>query len=157
MVEDADGYRSLYGMGDAVLRESRLDEWTGSKSSISGCGASDRVQKQINPRLTNLSRMDGAVVDESDGGGKSGLLDKQLLSGEAADTHTHTHTGRSLGRVVDVDAQRSEVLGRTESLGERYLTYWLWKCRKNLREWGVHPMTGENPEADTYYDDTIRE
>lgn len=40
--------------------------------------------------------MDGAVVDESDSGGKSGLLDKQLLSGEAADTHTHTHGARHL-------------------------------------------------------------
>ena len=104
MVEDADGDGSLYGVDEPVLtaaereRERERDGWTSGrdgKSSTSGGGASDRVQKQQNPHLTNLSRMDGAVVavvDESDGGGKPGLLDKQLLSGEAADTHTHTHT-----------------------------------------------------------------
>lgn len=68
------------------------------RSTTYGCGATDRETKRSNPRRTSLSRMDGAVVDESDGGGESELLDKQLLTPKA-DTHTHTHgaSGRSNG------------------------------------------------------------
>ena len=112
MVEDADGDGSLYGMDEPELTAAERDGWTNGrddKSTTCGYGASDPETKRQNPRLTNLSRTDGAVVDESDSRGKSGLLDKQLLN-----THTHTARRSSNGGCTEKRASRTS---RTTSHG----------------------------------------
>ena len=90
------------------------------------------------------------VVANCDGGAELPVLDKQLLSGEAANTHTHTQAGaqtiqrekrRRTSCPLDVDAQIT---------GTAYLQYWLWRCRDNQMDGSLHPLRKFDPAAHKY-------
>lgn len=152
MVEDADGHRGVSGLDKSVLsaeRERDADrDWTNGRDgryTISGSGVSEQTRNGDNRHRTGSSRMEneqdlGARVVEDDGAGELRHLDKKQLSGEATDTHTHTRGGDA--RMVALDAPRTETQRRAEphSAGARYLTYWLWLCRRNPADEEPKPL-----------------
>ena len=90
------------------------------------------------------------MVADSDSGAELPILDSELLSGEAADTHTHTQ--------ADVQTLRREERNRTahpldvdaQITGEDYLKYWLWRCRDNQMDGSLHPLRKYDPAAHEY-------
>ena len=86
------------------------------------------------------------MVVGHDSGGELRVLDKQLLTEQAADTHTHTHTRRGDAPMVDVDASRGTAERAEPNLtGEQFLMYWLWRCRSNQMDWSLHPLRQYDP------------
>lgn len=41
-------------------------------------------------------------------------------------------------------------LDHNQLTGEKFLTYWLWRCRSDQNDWSVHPLRQYDPKSETY-------